>query len=805
MDSAQDSCDIDDLMSSMTLTQKVGQLNQRLFGWKCLKRVNGKLTASDYLKEEIDRWGGLGLLYGLFRADPWSQMDWGNGIRPEERMEASALVQQTVVERGAHGIGVLLSEEAPHGHQALGGTILPVNLALGATFDPELVEQAQRSVGSELYESGVHIALVSGLDIARDPRWGRCEECFGEDPCLAVRMCEATVKGMQGEGRSLVGHGGVAVVMKHLAAQGEAIGGRNGQSAIIGSNDLCEIHLPPVVASVKAGAYGFMAAYNDIDGVPCCANPKLLKTYLRDELGFDGIVMADGLAVDRLSAMTGSNQAAGLAALLGGVDVSLWDEGFASLDTSVAEIRSVDETSGLEPLGRHYDIDAIEAAIDRSVRRVLLLKQRFSLLPHSAEQSKPANIDKPESLNLTSTEKGSQHPSLCQTADNTKLRQALAQGERCSRACAQACLVELKNDGRADWSGLGPGPIVITGALADDAACFYGDYTAPLSLEKRTTLYRQMHMLLPDSDVRLLPMGEKDDALLREAALIVNVAGGTSERLYKEDFADNGAAGDAGESRATGGEGVDLASIRLPWHQDEWLEYVHGTSSSPVVSVVVSGRPQVLTQLNSYSDKVIWAGYAGPYGAEAVASAILGRNVCTGMLSVTLPSTDGVEPVHYNDRQPASNVYKDAKAPVLYPFGFSDISPVRAEKIVIESAQVLRVVSCENNAIEVRRNEDLVGKIRISMQLGTPSPSQSQSEWKGRAVNLFIRTSGGSLIPRQRRLVAIFSARQRRASEDSVISRVLPYEAVFDVKEGSRVELLDDMQAPYGVIAPTNL
>ena len=244
---------IDALMGAMSFTEKVGQLNQRLLGWKALTRDGaGRLVVTDELKREIDRWGGLGVLYGLFRADPWSGQHWGNGIRPEERPEAIRLVQEAVLIRSAHGIGALLSEEAPHGHQALGGTILPTNLAMGATFDPEAVRQAQEAVAAELAASGVHIALVSGLDMARDPRWGRCEECFGEDPLMASRMCEAIVTGMQGEDRSRVGRGGVAVVLKHLAAQGEAVGGRNGQSAIIGTHDLHEIHLPPVVEIARA-------------------------------------------------------------------------------------------------------------------------------------------------------------------------------------------------------------------------------------------------------------------------------------------------------------------------------------------------------------------------------------------------------------------------------------------------------------------------------------------------------------------------------------------------------------------------
>ena len=246
-------------MGAMSFTEKVGQLNQRLLGWKALTRDGaGRLVAwTDELKREIDRWGGLGVLYGLFRADPWSGQHWGNGIRPEERPEAIRLVQEAVLTRSAHGIGALLSEEAPHGHQALGGTILPTNLAMGATFDPEAVRQAQEAVAAELAASGVHIALVSGLDMAPRSAVGALRGMLWRGSADGLPHVRAIVAGMQGENRSRVGRGGVAVVLKHLAAQGEAVGGRNGQSAIIGTHDLHEIHLPPVVAGVKAGALGF--------------------------------------------------------------------------------------------------------------------------------------------------------------------------------------------------------------------------------------------------------------------------------------------------------------------------------------------------------------------------------------------------------------------------------------------------------------------------------------------------------------------------------------------------------------------
>ena len=272
---------------------------------------------------------------------------------------------------GGHHIGVLLSEEAPHGHQALGGTLLPVNLAVAAGWDPALLAEAAAAVAAELAASGVHLALVSALDLLRDPRWGRAEECFGEDPLLAAELTRALVVGMQGSDRGAVGRGGVAIVLKHLAAQGEAVGGRNGQSAVIGPRDLRELHLPAVRAALEAGALGFMAAYNDIDGVPCCANRDLLTGFLRAECGFDGIVMADGLAVDRLTAMTGDATAAAVAAIEAGVDLSLWDESFGLLEQAATEDPRVAEL------------------VDTACRRVLTLKQRFGLLADSLPAATP--------------------------------------------------------------------------------------------------------------------------------------------------------------------------------------------------------------------------------------------------------------------------------------------------------------------------------------------------------------------------------------------------------------------------------
>lgn len=732
---------VDRLIDSMSFTQKVGQLNQRLFGWKSVERnAAGRLVASDELKQEIDRWGGLGALYGLLRADPWSGQHWGNGIRPEERPEAVAVVQQTVLERGAHGIGVLLSEEAPHGHQALGGAVLPTNLGLGATFDSQGVQEAEAAVAAELAASGIHIALVSGLDIARDPRWGRCEECFGEDPLMASRMCEAIVTGMQGEHRSKVGRGGVAVVLKHLAAQGEAVGGRNGQSAVLGPHDLHEIHLPPVAAGVRAGALGFMAAYNDIDSVPCCANPWLLEDYLRDQLGFDGIVMADGLAVDRLEDMAGSIPAAGRAALLAGVDVSLWDEGFARLE-------------------EYVDDEQVAAAVDTALRRVLELKAMFGLLPEDGADT--AAIAMP---------------------DADAIAQATADGREQAKRMAREAIT-LINDGRSAvtldsirgvLTDAQAGPVIVAGPFADDFGCFLGDYTAPLPADEQSSIYRQLVARLGKDRVCLAAKPSDVSAdRWASAAAVVFVCGSTSERSYDSEFDDNGAAKAVAEYGATCGEGVDLSDIRLPWHQDEMLDEVVALTTAPVVSVVVCGRAHVLTHVIGQSAVAIWVGYAGQYGPQAVADVLIDGAGLPGRLPVTLPAHPAAIPVRYNDRQSAAHVYKDAAEPVLREFGYG-------------AGSLAGVTFSGMHAdAESRANEVLV---QVTAHAGDHKTAGS--------VNLFAHVSGGRRIPRLAVLVDSV-ALTLEAGESHAVSFSVPFERLMD-------EADDNVRVTFALTAALN-
>lgn len=741
---------VDALLSSMTMRQKVGQLNQRLLGWDALRRTPGGFAVTDEALAEIEHWQGMGGLYAPMRADAWSGRSWTNGgIRPEERAEAMATLQAAVTGANPHGIGVLICEEAPHGHQALGGTTMPVNLAAGAAWDPAAFEEASRTVAAELAASGVHLALVSALDVLRDGRWGRSEETFGEDPMLASELTRAIVVGMQGAGGAALGGEGVGVVLKHLAAQGEAIGGRNGQSAHLGPHDLAEIHLPPVLTGIGTGAVAFMAAYNDIDGVPCCANPDLLTRLLRDQHGFEGVVMADMFAVDRLADMTGDLPSAGRAALLAGLDISLCDEAFTTLD-ALAESDA-----------------QVAAQIDVATRRVLALKARFGLLDPPQETDRHA--------------------------EGIRLEAARESARIASRDLAARSLVLLADDDLT--LPLDPQTlrrIAVVGPYANDVPCMLGDYVAPQPEGSALSIAEALRTALPQTTVEVAEWAGPDDLLAKDAPgqpgsgqaaladsdAVIVVVGGTSHRSYDDEFAENGAiAGRAGS--ATGGEGVDRADISLPGEQDALVRAVREATPGPVpvIAVVVAGRPHVLTDVVSHSEATIWAGYPGPFGGEAIAELVLGAAEPTGRLPMTLPSHPAALPLRYNDRQSPTGVYQDVPEPVLFPFGHG-----------------LRYRHWDVSAVDTVVDAD---QVRILVTLVSHSDAPTHG-----TVAAFGHRRGGTRAPRSRELLA-FARVHLRPGEQQRLELLCPAGRFFadPADPASRTDL--DVEGRLCVVAPS--
>lgn len=615
-----------DLLSHMTLREKVGQLTQRLYGFHVYERRGQEIVLLEEFQQEVKRYSGLGTLYGLYRADPWSGKDFSTGLDGVLAPKARNQVQRYVLEHSRLGIPVLMSTECPHGHQALDGYLLPVNLAAGATFSPALLEAAAGVAGEQLRQMGVDLALVSALDVLRDPRWGRSEECFGEDPVLAARMAQAAVRGIQSRG--------VDVVAKHLCAQGETTGGVNASAARIGPRELREIHLPPVQACVEAGVAGFMAAYNEIDGVYCHANRWLLTELLRQEYGFQGIVMSDGVAIDQLDAVTGDRTVSGAVALEAGVDMGLWDTGFAQLEEAVE--RGLVSTARLE----------------EAVLRILEMKFRRGLFeePFIAEHA------------LWQGYTPDQYPQV--------------------RELARESMVLLKNEGNLlPLDGTKPLRLLVTGPNADEIYSQLGDYTPPVRPASGVTVRRGLEQWASGTPVQVsyVPgcpafasspeMIEEAVAAAQEVDVIVAVLGGTSSRFGGGEFHDNGALKAQDIATMDCGENVDTSRLELPGDQLALLAQLKATGK-PVVTVLIQGRPYAMEAVAAHSDAIFCCFYPGLTGGEALAQLLFGATAPAGRLPVSLPDHVGQLPVYYNYKDSYRGMdYYDSRERPRYAFG----------------------------------------------------------------------------------------------------------------------------------------
>ena len=617
---------VHDLLGRMTLREKIGQLTQRLYGFTSFTREGENIRFSQEFENEVEYYSGLGTLYGLHRADPWSAKTFETGLDGVLSTKATNQVQKYVIEHSRLGIPALLSTECPHGHQALDGYLLPVNLAAAATFDPELLAEAVKVAGAQLKEMGIDLALVSCLDILRDPRWGRSEECYGEDTYLACRMGEAVVKAIQSQG--------VDVTAKHMCGQGETTGGVNASAARIGQRELREIHLPPVKTCVEAGVASFMAAYNEVDGVYCHGNPWLLTDLLRGEYGFRGFVMSDGCAIDQLDAVTGDRTASGALALNAGVDMGLWDTGFRQLEEALER--------GL----------VSEEKIDEACGRILSVKFRRGLF----ENPYVPETDHWRSYNWE------KYPQVKRLAEQTPIL--------------------LKNSGILPLSSDKAMKIALVGPNADAIYNQLGDYTPPIRPETGITVRRGLSELLEGTPVEVkyhpgCPMYDSDADMLsacvemaKDCDVILNVVGGSSSRFaVRGEFDSNGAMKRQSSITMDCGENVDNSSLELPGQQYELLKAMKALGK-PVITVVIAGRPHESWLLDETCDALVYSFYPGLTGGEALAKLLFGAIEPAGRLNASLPNKAHQLPCYYNHKDSYRPMhYFDGSARPKYGFG----------------------------------------------------------------------------------------------------------------------------------------
>lgn len=709
---------VEDLLSRMNIAEKVGQVNQHLYGWECYEKNGDKIELTEKLKEHVKWGGGLGALYGLFRSDPWSKTDYKNGIPAKESWKVANLVQEYVLQHSRWKIPVLLVEECPHGHQGLDGISYPTNIGRGNTFNVALLEQSSRLMAKELAAKGVHLALVSTLDLAKDPRWGRTEECFGEDPILSARFSEAVVRGFQGE---IISEkvsfldqtveeinkkkDQIGVVLKHCIAQGEALGGHNSGTVTIGRREFSDIY-GPLLKSTR-NAVGVMAAYNDIDGVPCHINRALFEQTLRKEIGYQGIVMADGVALDRLADVFTDKKTAAAYALAAGIDLSLWDETY----TKIAE--AIDDQVVDEKL------------LDQAVRRVLSVKFLLGLF------EQPFANDPKEYWD-----------------------HLMEESEHLNLETAKESITLLKNDGILPLDQQVKN-IAVIGPNAHDVYHLLGDYSAPQTEDRlKKTIVQEIKTEFPQSKVsyaqgcEVRNQEDQEEKLLEAVTLaqnsdvIIAVLGGSSARNFDMEFLRNGAVSSKGINMDSG-ENVDVASLSLGGYQEQLIEELYQLGK-PIITILVQGRPYDLMKIESFTNAIATAWFPGQEGGKAIAQMISGRNNPSGRLSLSYPRNSRQLPVYYYQRAASKQEnYYDLSGSPFYPFGHG-----------------LSYTTFEYSQMEVKTDID---KVIISIKVkNTGSVSGKTS------TLVYVRLIDGAVIQRTKLLKA-FRKDELRSQEERLL------------------------------------
>jgi beta-glucosidase len=622
---------VEDLVARMTPEEKVAQLGSR---WVFeLADSEGRLApdAAELLRH------GLGQV---------TRISGASSLRPREAAELANTVQRHLVEETRLGIPAIVHEEICSGLMARDAVVFPQAIGLASTWEPELVQALAAAIRVQMRARGAHQGLGPVLDVCRDPRWGRLEETFGEDPHLVARMGVAFVRGLQGDD---LGSGVVATV-KHFVGYGASEGGRNWGPPQIGARELRDVYLHPFEAAVRgAGARSLMNAYNELDGIPCAADRGLLTTLLRDEWGFSGCVVADYFSIRQLAdyhrfALDAEDAAA--QTLEAGLDVEL-----PSTDCYGAPLLAALATGTVS-----------SDVVDEAVRRVLRTKFELGL------------FERP-------------YVDVGAAASTGNLRPL-------ARELSRKSLVLLRNDGVLPLAA-DVGRVAVIGPCADEARNLFGDYAYPAHVESFRHLLesggRQPFFMPPTAGIQVddLLGGVPTvlDALRELLGERVGFARGCDVTGESRDGFDEAVAvardsdvavlvlGDLSglTEECTSGETRDRSSLHLPGVQEELAAAVAATGT-PVVLVLVVGRPCGSAELHERCAAVLLAWLPGEEGAAAIAETLVGESSPGGKLPISFPRSAGQLPVFYGHKVSGGRShwrgdYVDGPAAPLHPFG----------------------------------------------------------------------------------------------------------------------------------------
>jgi len=621
---------VDDLLKRMTLEEKVAQLEVI---WQNKDKIFDKNLQFDPAKMASEYPNGIG---GVARP---SDAHGPISPRVEPGRDIAATIklvnamQRWSIEHTRLGIPILFHEEGLHGYAAEDATSFPVPIALASSWDTDLVRQVNTVTAREIRARGVTQALTPVVDIARDPRWGRIEETFGEDPYLVGEMGVAAIQGLQGPGRArILTPGHVFATLKHFTGHGQAESGENVGPAPISRRELRENFFPPFEEAIRrTGVEAVMPSYNEIDGVPSTANKWLLTQVLRGEWGFQGAITSDYSAVDQLMSLhhvAGSLEQAAREALDAGVDMDLPDG--LSYATLVKQVRE----------GK-----VSEAEIDNAVRHVLDMKFRAGLFEHPYADVAAA-----------------------QAITNN------AEAQQIALKAAEESAVLLKNDGTLPLKAVGTIAVIGPDAAKAHLGGYYGEPPHTVSLldgikakvgGKAKVVYAEGVEITRNDDwwhdqVELADPA-KNEQRIQQAVAVAKTADtivlnfGGNEETSREGWAPNHLG--------------DRASLKLLGQQQQLFDALKALGK-PMVVVLTNGRPLAVNRVAAESNALIESWYLGEATGTAMANILFGDFNPGGKLPVTFPKSVGQLPMFYNYKPSAHRGYLFGDNGPLFPFGY---------------------------------------------------------------------------------------------------------------------------------------
>ena len=630
---------VEDLLSRMTLEEKIAQLRAES-EFPLYRKESGNVEPADELLSILSG-VPVGKLMSILRADPFFRLGAEDALTARQCAELANKIHRYVQENTRLGIPVMIGNEGNHALMGMDATIFPAVCNLGCTWNVDLMEKIGRAIALEGRSRGEVIVYAPDLDVIRDPRYGRSDQNYGEDPHLVGRMGAAMVRGMQGE--SVADRERVVAMLRSNPGSGDAEGGHDFGDTSRGSIEMHEVVLRPWEMAVKAGAEAVMAGRATYDRIPLWADRYLLTEVLRDRWGFKGFVMTDGwvdfiiecrMARDRV-------EAAALA-LKAGVDMA-WPDGMVRQrfhnDSRQAVFGRLDEA-----LEKGF---VSQEDIDRAVRRVLRVKFLLGLFEDPyVDPEKAAAVSRCR-----------EHRELALEA-------------------ARQSVVLLKND-----KGILPlqrncGSIAVIGPNADDEWAQLGDYAPAHRPEDVVTVLQGIRERVASGTrveyargcgIRTMSKDGFPEAISTACGcdVVIAVVGGSSKGEY---FEIDGLWTARRTAESDCGEGTDRMTLDLLGVQEDLLKALKETGK-PLVVVLVHGRAMSIPWIAEHADAIVDAGYPGEAGG-AVADVLFGNCNPGGRLTVSVPQHVGQLPVYYYSRKPSRIGYVEMDADPLYPFGF---------------------------------------------------------------------------------------------------------------------------------------